>query len=74
LKISQPVPGYGAGENGGGTAGGIDAGGIKTFPGQGGFFAEETPNREELYNQMKRRQKRKIRERKRQWRLSKDQP
>lgn len=65
------MPSWGAGENGP-MGGGIDAGGTQTFPGQGGIFADETPNREELYNARRRQRKRKMLERKRQWRLSKD--
>ena len=41
--------------------------------GQGSLFQAEPPNREEMYNAKKRRQKRKMLKRKREWRLSKDQ-
>lgn len=71
LKLNQSVPAWGAGENGS-MGGGMDAGGTKTFPGQGGFFAKETPNQEEWDNKTKRRRKRKMMERQRKWRLSKD--
>ena len=40
--------------------------------GQGSLFQVEPPNREELYNARERRQKRKMLERKRKWRLSRD--
>ncbi|MHA2279328.1 MAG: hypothetical protein ACXAC5_00345 [Promethearchaeota archaeon] len=43
------------------------------MPGQGSFFATDPPTREELYNARKRRQKRKMLERKRKWRLLRDQ-
>jgi len=41
--------------------------------GQGSLFQAEPPNREEVYNTRKRRQKRKMLKRRREWRLSKDQ-
>jgi hypothetical protein len=67
--------GTGSGENGG-AGGGMDVGSdfaTGVMPGQGSFFATDPPTREELYNARKRRQKRKMLERKRKWRLLRDQ-
>lgn len=44
-----------------------------THPGQGTLFEEDPPNREERYNTIRRRRKRKMLERKRKWRSSRDQ-
>ena len=58
---------------GGGGDLGVAGDNVVSLPGQGSLFQAEPPNREELYNARKRRQKRKMLERKRKWRLSKDQ-
>ena len=71
LKLSNY--GTGSGENGG-AGGGIDVGSnfsTGVLPGQGNLF-DEPPNREELYNARKRRQKQRMLERKRKWLLSRD--
>lgn len=65
LKLNSNSPDGGAGGGAGGS--------IPVFEGQGSIFGGEVPNREEVYNNRKRRQKRKMLERKRKWRLSRDQ-
>ena len=65
LKLNATGPAGGAGSDMGGS--------IPVFEGQGSIFGGESPNREEVYNTKKRRQKRKMLERKRKWRLSRDQ-
>lgn len=55
-----------------GGAGGGAGGSIPVFEGQGSIWGGEPPDREEMYNAKKRRQKRKMLERKREWRSSRD--
>lgn len=64
LKLNSNSPDGGAGGGAGGS--------IPVFEGQGSFFGGESPNREELYNAQRRQRKRKMLERKRKWRLSRD--
>ena len=64
LKTNATGPAGGAGSDYGGS--------IPVFEGQGSIFGGEPPNREEMYNAKKRRQKRKMLERKRKWRSSRD--
>jgi len=68
LKISASGPAGG----GGGDLGVAGDNVMGIGGGQGSLF-QEAPNREELSNNMKRRQKRKMLERKRKWRSSRDQ-
>lgn len=68
LKISATGPAGGAGGDLG--VAGDNVMGIGS--GQGSLFQAEPPTREEAYNARKRRQKRKMLERKREWRLSRD--
>lgn len=68
LKISATGPAGG----GGGDIGVAGDNVMGIGGGQGSLFQDEAPNREELYNATKRRQKRKKLERKRKWRLSRD--
>ncbi len=68
LKISATGPSGG----GGGDIGVAGDNVMGIGSGQGSLFQAEPPNREEVYNARKRHRKRKMMERKRKWRSSRD--
>lgn len=66
---------YGTGWSQSGGAGsdiGVGSDNVINLPGQTQLFQAEPPNREERYNARKRREKRKMLERRRKWRSSRD--